>query len=89
MLVLLDNSMPGISGVDLCKVWRSYEQLAGLDSALVRICMISAAPIPVANVFDEVVVKPIDRKILGHILAPCKETFLSQNFLNGSALYKN
>jgi CheY-like chemotaxis protein len=25
MLVLLDNSMPGISGVDLCKVWRSYE----------------------------------------------------------------
>jgi hypothetical protein len=58
-----------------------------LDSTLLRICMISAAPIPVAQVFNEVVVKPIDRKILGQILAPSKEGFLSQNFLNSSEFY--
>jgi CheY-like chemotaxis protein len=68
MLVLLDNSMPGISGVDLCKVWREYETLAGLDSALLRICMISAAPIRPTKYFDETVVKPITRKMLSKIL---------------------
>jgi CheY-like chemotaxis protein len=68
MLLLLDNTMPGISGVDLCKVWREYEQLAGLDSVLLRICMISAAPIRPTKDFDETVVKPINRETLSKIL---------------------
>lgn len=69
-LVLLDISMPGMSGIDVCREIRQRAEWAGLRVVAYTAHALAEEPAALREAgFADILTKPVDRRVVNDVLA--------------------
>ena len=69
-LVLLDISMPGLSGIDVCRAIRARPDWAGLRVVAYTAHALAEEHAALREAgFDDILTKPVDRRVVNDVLA--------------------
>jgi CheY-like chemotaxis protein len=66
-VVLLDNAMPVLTGVQVAELWRRFESAAG-TARPAKICLVTASQTAPTPHLDQVILKPLTLEALRNTL---------------------